>query len=117
MAMSTKIYTGARKVQLGGAIVTVRDSAAEGGARELAPRNDLRNHSPDGFEFGRRGSGPAQMALGICADVLGDDERALRVYQDFKRVMISPIDGDDFSITEARALEVIAEIEASRAER
>src|SRR5262249_34736577 len=117
MAMSTKIYSGARKVQLGGAIVTVRDSTAPSGARELAPRNDLRNHSPDGFEFGYSGSGPAQLALAICADVLGDDERALRVYQDFKRVMIAPIDGDEFSITEARALEVIAEIERERGER
>jgi len=28
-----------------------------------APRSDLRNHSPNGFEWGYSGSGPAQLAL------------------------------------------------------
>ena len=106
----SKIYVGARR-EPAGAKVTVSD---ERGTRLLPPRHDLRNHSPDGFEWGYAGSGPAQLALAICADVLGDDERAQRVYQAFKFRMLTPIDGDDFSITGARALEVILEIESGR---
>lgn len=34
----------------------------------LDPRNDLMNHSPDGFEYGYGGSGPAQLALALLAD-------------------------------------------------
>lgn len=52
--------------------------------RPLKPRHDLHNHSPDGFEWGFRGSGPAQLALAIVADHLGDDRRALAIYQSFK---------------------------------
>jgi hypothetical protein len=36
-------------------------------------RLDLRNHSPSGFEWGYGGSGPAQLALALLADCLGDD--------------------------------------------
>lgn len=38
--------------------------------RKLNPRNDLCNHSPDGFEWGYGGSGPAQLALAILVDHL-----------------------------------------------
>ena len=41
--------------------------------RELDLRLDLRNHSPTGFSWGYGGSGPAQLALAICADVFGDE--------------------------------------------
>jgi hypothetical protein len=58
------------------------------GVRELDPRTDLANHSPTGFSWGYRGSGPAQLALAICADML-DDKRALRVYQDVKEEVVA----------------------------
>jgi hypothetical protein len=48
------------------------------------PRYDLWNHSPTGFEWGYSGSGPAQLALAILADHIGDDEAALEAYQFFK---------------------------------
>lgn len=63
--------------------------------RDLKARLDLRNHSPAGFAWGYEGSGPAQLALAICADYLGDDARALRVYQDFKRAVISRLRDDN----------------------
>jgi len=44
----------------------------------------LRNHSPTGFEWGYRGSGPAQLALALCADMLASEEQALDCYQLFK---------------------------------
>ena len=52
--------------------------------RELGLRLDLANHSPTGFSWGFAGSGPAQLSLALLADALGDDERALRLYQPFK---------------------------------
>lgn len=39
----------------------------DGTAKPLPPRNDLFNHSPNGFEWGYGGSGPAQLALAILA--------------------------------------------------
>jgi hypothetical protein len=52
-------------------------------------RLDLMNHSPDGFHCGYGGSGPAQLALALCAHALGDDRRALEVYQNFKWKFVS----------------------------
>jgi len=45
---------------------------------------ELRNHSPDGFNVGYGGSGPAQCALGILLHVVKDKRVAMRHYQDFK---------------------------------
>jgi hypothetical protein len=56
--------------------------------RPLNPRLDLYNHSPTGFEWGYCGSGPAQLALAILADHLGDDRQALNVYQRFKWAVV-----------------------------
>ena len=56
----------------------------EGEATPLPLRLDLANHSPTGFAWGYGGSGPAQLALALLADVLDDDERASRLHQRFK---------------------------------
>jgi hypothetical protein len=61
-----------------------------GDATPIDPRHDLRNHSPDGFEWGYGGSGPAQLALAILAHHLRasgrpePDRLALACHQDFK---------------------------------
>jgi hypothetical protein len=69
--------------------------------RHLDPRLDLFNHSPAGFAWGYHGSGPAQLALAILADVAGR-EIALRHYQDYKGAVIARLDQNaDFTITEA----------------
>ena len=57
--------------------------------RALRPRNDLANHSPDGFQWGYGGSGPAQLALALLADATGDDEFALRHHQAFKFAVVA----------------------------
>jgi len=44
----------------------------------------LYNHSPDGFNWGYGGSGPAQLALALLLDVTDDEELALRLHQPFK---------------------------------
>lgn len=64
----------------------------EGDQRHLLkPRFDLRRHSPDGFEWGYGGSGPAQAALAILCDYTGDDQLALRWYQEFKAGVLANI--------------------------
>jgi hypothetical protein len=59
-------------------------------------RLDLINHSPTGFAWGYEGSGPAQLALALCADALDRDEQALQIYQEFKRRVVAglPQSGD-----------------------
>jgi len=47
------------------------------------------NHSPDGFEWGYLGSGPAQLSLSICLHLFGDVARY--IYQRFKFSYIGKI--------------------------
>jgi hypothetical protein len=58
------------------------------------PSQALRNHSPDGFEWGYAGSGPAQLALAILLDYTGDATTALDNYQDFKFAFIAGLRRD-----------------------
>lgn len=89
-----KTYIGERAG--GEADVTVHD---DGAVRRLDPRYDLVNHSPDGFEWGYGGSGPAQLSLALCADALGDGPKALRVYQYFKANVIARLPQPEFQMT------------------
>lgn len=54
----------------------------------LLPRLDLSNHSPSGLSWGYHGSGPAQTALAILADCIGDD-KAKHYYLRFADLIIS----------------------------
>lgn len=62
----------------------------------LSPKRSqkVRNHSPTGFSWGFGGSGPAQLALALLLDVVGEEE-ARRHYQAFKWDVVStwPQDG------------------------
>jgi hypothetical protein len=94
-ARSRKMYTGRRGPQ--GCVVW-----AIAGNRERKPRNprqELRNHSPTGFEWGYGGSGPAQLALAILAEHLGDDHAALSRYQRFKWACIAQIGAANWSLS------------------
>ena len=77
-----KRYQGRREGSA--AIVTVD-------GRPLNLRLDLYNHSPTGFEWGYCGSGPAQLALAILADHLGDDQEVLEFYQRFKWAIVASL--------------------------
>jgi hypothetical protein len=78
--MDGKVYEG---VESEGEVMVLVD-----GMRPLAPRYDLRNHSPSGFAWGYNGSGPAQLALAIMADAVGDAD-AVVAYQEFKARVVS----------------------------
>ncbi|MGH7980129.1 MAG: DUF6166 domain-containing protein [Limisphaerales bacterium] len=65
----------------------------------LNPRHDLYNHSPDGFEWGYSGSGPAQLALAIVADYLANDEAALVIYQSFKFTVVSALPEKEWTLS------------------
>ena len=81
---------------------------------DLPWRLDLRNHSPSGFEWGYMGSGPAQLALAICAYALGD-ERAESAYQDVKDQIVAGLPRQEWMIRVAWLREVAGEIEGKRA--
>jgi hypothetical protein len=77
-----RTYGGSRPFQVGpGEVVRIEPDGTE---TPLDPRHDLACHSPDGFQWGYGGSGPAQLALALVADATGDDKLALRTYQRFK---------------------------------
>jgi len=64
---------------------------------ELHPEKSqkLYNHSPDGFNWGYGGSGPAQLALAILLEYY-NAEIARKYYQDFKRDIICGLPQSDF---------------------
>ena len=87
-----KHYSGRREGYA--VIVTVN-------GRRLNPRFDLWNHSPTGFEWGYAGSGPAQLALAILADHLGNDEQAFNFHHRFKWAVIAELPHREWILTSA----------------
>ena len=67
--------------------------------RRLNPRHDLWNHSPTGFEWGYGGSGPAQLALAILADHLGNDQQAFDFHHRFKWAVTAELPGRGWTLT------------------
>jgi hypothetical protein len=85
-----KIYQGKRE---GYAVLVTVDG------KPLNPRLDLYNHSPSGFEWGYCGSGPAQLALGLLADHIGDDIEAFNLYQRFKWLVVVQLPVRNWKLT------------------
>ena len=85
-----KQYAGRRQ---GYAVIVTVDG------RPLNPRLDLWNHSPTGFEWGYGGSGPAQLALAILADHLGDDEQAFNFHHRYKWAVIAELPKRSWTLT------------------
>lgn len=67
------------------------------------PSQRIWNHSPDGFNWGYGGSGPAQLALALLMDAIGDVEQAAIYHQDFKREFVATW-GDTWQITDREIL-------------
>lgn len=95
-----KTYVGGRS--LAGAEVTV-DGAP------LNPRYDLKRLSPTGFEWTYEGNGPAQLALALLADHLGDDARALALCDAFMRAVVADLD-NSWELTSADIDAALAEL-------
>jgi hypothetical protein len=91
-----KYYTGKRTNLGPNDIYVIEDGNKK--ILDPAPSQKLYNHSPDGFNWGYSGSGPAQAALGILLDCVGKDTAVL-LYQLFKFDFVAVWD-DDFSISE-----------------
>jgi len=88
-----KIYKGERPGEgAGGQTIVVQDNGDE------YPLKHIERHSPDGFNWGYGGSGPADTALSILANCLGM-EQANVLYQSFKWEFVAAW-GDEFKITE-----------------
>lgn len=87
-----KIYTANRPK-------TEREVWVNGLRLDPYKSQQLRDHSPDGFEWGYGGSGPSQLALAILLDVLQNSEEALRLYQQFKWDFIAVAPFEGFVIT------------------
>ncbi len=83
-----------------------------GKAHFLNPRNDLRDHSPDGLSWGYSGSACAQLSLAMLMEVFDDWERVQPIYQRFKDHFVARLpqhtnwtaDGTDIAAV-ARAIE------------
>ena len=115
--MSCKTYIGIPHRQSGSGqpVVTVCDGQK---SEPLPLRLDLFNHSPTGFGWGYGGSGPAQLALALLADALGDDNLAVRLHQAFKfRVVACWPEGERWWITADQIAAVVKVIKEEAAKR
>ena len=114
--MNCKTYIGTphRETVSGQSFVTVCDSQK---SEPLPLRLDLLNHSPSGFSWGYHGSRPAQLALALLADALGDDDRAIRLHQAFKfKVVGCWPEGERWWITAEQIAAVVKLIEQENAQ-
>jgi len=94
--MSHKVYRGFRySGRMGGQLVMKYDDILDPN-----PSQKVWNHSPDGFNWGYGGSGPAQLALALLLDVTADKERSVKYHQKFKRAFVAGW-GNVWEITEA----------------
>lgn len=69
------------------------------GVRHLTPEKSFqhRRHSPDGFNWGYAGSGPAQLALALLLEETGSGDAQVW-YQFFKREVVARWE-DEWTIT------------------
>lgn len=75
-----KVYKGDRTID--GIVVTVDD-------KPLDERRDIRSLSENGFEWSFEGPSPAQLALAILADHLGNEREALRLHEPFMQSVVA----------------------------
>ena len=96
-----KTYQGRRDEDTGKVSVTVK---AEGHPPKILNHKKslrVRRHSPDGFNWGYSGSGPAQLALAILLDLYPEkgDDWAHRIHQRFKFSVIAKLSEDTWTLT------------------
>jgi hypothetical protein len=81
----------------GGCLVTIDGQVL--GLPTLEPGREAR-HSPDGFQWGYNGSGPAELARALLISCLSGDplSRHPRCYQAFKADVIARLPQRDFAL-------------------
>lgn len=72
----------------------VRVIEDDGREHDLPVRLDVFNHSPNGFEWGYSGSGPAQLALALLLALGIDEERAVQWHQCVKFALVAGLTAD-----------------------
>jgi hypothetical protein len=92
--MPNHIYKGTRNDDSDAGLIVTRDDLFF----SPVPSQQLFNHSPDGFEWGYNGSGPAQLALALLLDVSRDPGSSVAYHQEFKRQFVSGW-GEEWSIS------------------
>jgi hypothetical protein len=107
-----RIYYGERRKT--GAHVYIIESDDPGihdiAPRQLNPRFDLCIDCPPAFDWGHyNGSGPAQLALCLLADIFGNDEKAQQYYERFKFLVV-PCLGENWALSELDIRSVIARL-------
>lgn len=95
------LYRGTRDPASGRCRVVAVD-AETGAERELKAirRRDVRFHSPDGYEWGYGGSGPAQLAQDLVREVLTREPPAW-LYQAFKWEFIAGLPHEAWELSAA----------------
>lgn len=70
---------------------TIYVTDERGERRRLSPQRSQKiwNHSPDGFNWGYGGSGPAQLALALLLDHGIHGQEVISMYQRFKTAVIA----------------------------
>lgn len=67
--------------------------------RQRYPLKHVCRHSPDGFEWGYGGSGPADLALSILTEAVGP-KLAEKHYQEFKWVFVASLSFEGWTLKE-----------------
>jgi hypothetical protein len=100
-----RVYMGFRLA--GSCHVYVWDASQPQRPRRLDPRTHLRSPTPVTFDWGYSGSGPTQLALALCADALGDGNRALAVYHGVDRLLLGMMPRDLWSLTADQVCQLV----------
>ena len=74
--------------------------------KDIGKLHHVHRHSPSGMNWGYGGSGPADAALSILMDCVGEDV-ACRYYQQFKSDVIANLPVVEWTLSEAKVKRVI----------
>ena len=120
--MATKTYPEtkyyAKRVSTCGPQPVYKRFLPDGEPEELSPTpsQKLYNHSPDGFQFGYGGSGPAQLALALLLDVTSLPRVAMAYHQDFKWEFVASW-CEEWSVTSQDILEWLGRKQAQELQK
>jgi len=93
------LYCGVRGKHRGETSVT-----KEGIPLDIRPSQRLVRPSPDGFDWGYIGSGPAQLAAALLLDATGNTDTATRYYATFERDVVSQWKSHKWKISRSEIL-------------